>query len=161
MVIKPSPTTPVTTVMLGQIIKDIVPAGVVNILVDNNDLGPLLTTHPDVDKISFTGSTPTGKRIMASSADTLKRLTLELGGNDAAIVLDDVDPKAQAENLFGCAFMNSGQVCVAPLLPAAPAPRPPTLPPPLAAAHRGHRPVGTPRRQVSSFSQRWLLDPEL
>ena len=113
MVIKPSPTTPVTTVILGQIIKDIVPAGVVNILVDNNDLGPKLTTHPDIDKISFTGSTPTGKRIMASSADTLKRLTLELGGNDAAIVLDDVDPKAQAENLFGCAFMNSGQVCVA------------------------------------------------
>ncbi len=113
IIIKPSPTTPVTTIILGQIIKDIVPPGVVNIIVDNNDLGPKITAHPDITKVSFTGSTQTGKRIMASSADTLKRLTLELGGNDAAIVLDDIDPKKHAESLFNCAFMNSGQVCIA------------------------------------------------
>tara|TARA_B110000211_G_C14092291_1_gene559846 strand:- start:5023 stop:6432 length:1410 start_codon:yes stop_codon:yes gene_type:complete len=113
LIIKPAPTTPVTAVMLGEILKDVVPAGLVNIIVDNNDLGPKITSHPDVDKISFTGSTPTGKAIMASAASTLKRITLELGGNDAAIVLDDVDVKAAAQGIFATAFINSGQVCIA------------------------------------------------
>ena len=113
VIIKPAPTTPVTTLMLGEIIKDIVPPGLVNILADNDDLGPHITAHPGIQKISFTGSTETGKKVMANSADTLKRLTLELGGNDAAIVLDDVDPKEMAARIFGAAFMNSGQVCVA------------------------------------------------
>ena len=113
VVLKPSPYTPLSTLKLGELCQRVFPAGVVNVIADNNELGPLLTAHPDVAKISFTGSTPTGKRIMASSADTLKKLTLELGGNDAGIVLDDADPKKVAEGIFGAAFMNSGQVCAA------------------------------------------------
>jgi acyl-CoA reductase-like NAD-dependent aldehyde dehydrogenase len=113
VIIKPAPTTPLTSLKLGELAKDVFPAGVLNILTDDNDLGPAITAHPGIAKVSFTGSTPTGKRIMASAADTLKRLTLELGGNDAAIVLDDVDPKTVAEGIFGAAFINSGQVCIA------------------------------------------------
>ncbi len=113
IVVKPAPTTPLSSLLLGQLINDIFPAGVINIIADNNDLGPAMTSHPDIAKISFTGSMPTGKRIMASAASTMKRLTLELGGNDAAIVLDDVDPKAAAQGIFGGAFLNSGQVCIA------------------------------------------------
>jgi len=113
IILKPAPTTPVSTLMLGEIIANIVPKGLVSVIVDDNDLGPVLTTHLDVAKISFTGSTPTGKAIMKSAADSMKRLTLELGGNDAAIVLDDADPKAIAPGIFGSAFINSGQVCIA------------------------------------------------
>ena len=113
LILKPAPTTPLTALMLGEIVKDILPPGVLNIIADNNDLGAALTKHPKIAKISFTGSTPTGKAIMASAAGTLKRLTLELGGNDAAIVLDDADPKKIAAGIFGSAFLNSGQVCIA------------------------------------------------
>ena len=113
IILKPAPTTPVVSVMLGEILKDVVPAGLVNILVDDNDLGPKITSHPGIDKISFTGSTPTGKAIMSSAASTLKRITLELGGNDAAIALDDIDVKAAAQGIFNTAFINSGQVCIA------------------------------------------------
>ena len=80
---------------------------------DENDLGALLTSHPDVAKISFTGSTPTGKKVVQSAAGTLKRTTLELGGNDAAIVLDDVDPVAVARQVFRGAMGNAGQICFA------------------------------------------------
>jgi acyl-CoA reductase-like NAD-dependent aldehyde dehydrogenase len=113
MVIKPSPTTPLATLRLGELINDIFPAGVVNIVTDQNDLGAKLTAHPDVAKISFTGSSETGKKVMASAAATIKRLTLELGGNDAAIVLPDADPVKVAPGIFGGAFMNAGQVCLA------------------------------------------------
>lgn len=113
VIIKPAPTTPLTSLLLGEIAADIFPPGVVNILCDNNNLGPAISAHPGIAKVSFTGSTPTGKKIMASAASTLKRLTLELGGNDAAIVLDDVDPKEVAAGIFGAAFLNSGQVCIA------------------------------------------------
>lgn len=113
IVLKPAPTTPVTALRLGEIAKDIFPAGIVNIIADDNDLGPHLTAHPDVAKIGFTGSTATGKRIAASSAETLKRLTLELGGNDAAIVLADVDVRETARGIFDSAFLNCGQVCLA------------------------------------------------
>ena len=113
IIIKPAPTTPLSSLTLAELIADIFPPGVVNILCDNNDLGPAISSHPGIAKVSFTGSTPTGKKIMASAAGTLKRLTLELGGNDAAIVLDDVDPKQVAEGIFGAAFLNSGQVCIA------------------------------------------------
>ena len=113
IVLKPAPTTPATALLLGEICKDIFPAGVVNIIADDNDLGPHLTAHPDVAKVGFTGSTATGKRIMASGADTLKRVTLELGGNDPAIVLEDVDVKKTAQAIFGNAFLNNGQVCLA------------------------------------------------
>ena len=112
VIIKPAPTTPLATLKLGEIAKDIFPAGVLNIITDDNSLGAAITSHPDIDKVSFTGSTPTGKKIMESASGTLKRLTLELGGNDAAIVMDDVDPKKVSEALFNVSFMNSGQVCI-------------------------------------------------
>lgn len=112
-VLKPAPTTPVVALMIGEIAAGIFPAGVVNVIVDDNDLGPVLTAHPDVAKVSFTGSTPTGRKIMQSAASTLKRLTLELGGNDAAIVLDDADVARTAKGIAGAAFMNAGQVCIA------------------------------------------------
>ena len=114
VVVKPAPTTPLSTLRLGELIKDIVPAGVVNIIADANDLGGALTAHPDIRKVSFTGSTATGKKVMAGAANLLKRITLELGGNDAGIVLDDVNPKEVAPKLFQGAFQNNGQVCAAP-----------------------------------------------
>lgn len=113
IVCKPAPTTPLTTLLFGEICQEVLPAGVVNIICDQNDLGAALTSHPDVAKVTFTGSTATGKRVMASVADTLKRVSLELGGNDAAIVLDDIDPKLAAEKIYGGAMVNAGQICVA------------------------------------------------
>ena len=113
VVAKPAATTPLSTLRLGELCAQIFPAGVVNVIADANDLGGALTSHPDVAKVAFTGSTATGKKVMASVAATVKRLTLELGGNDAAIVLDDVDPKAVAPKIFWAAMVNSGQVCLA------------------------------------------------
>lgn len=113
MVLKPAPTTPVATLMVGEIAKEILPPGVLNIVVDRNDLGGHLTSHPDVAKVSFTGSTVTGKKVAEVAASTLKRLTLELGGNDAGVVLDDVDVKKTAKGVVDSAFMNAGQVCIA------------------------------------------------
>lgn len=113
IVLKPAPTTPLCALILGEICRDVFPAGVVNVIADANDLGPHLTAHPDVAKVGFTGSTATGKRIAASGADTLKRVTLELGGNDPAIVLEDVDVRETAQAIFGNAFLNNGQVCLA------------------------------------------------
>lgn len=113
VVLKPAATTPLATLYIGGLFRDIVPAGVLNIVIDNNDLGHVLTNHPKVRKISFTGSTETGMKVMTSGAQTLKRLTLELGGNDSGIVLDDCDPDTVSQMLFNSAFMNNGQVCVA------------------------------------------------
>jgi acyl-CoA reductase-like NAD-dependent aldehyde dehydrogenase len=110
---KPAPTTPLATLKLAELIKDVLPPGVLNVITDANDLGAELTAHPDVRKISFTGSSATGKKVMEGAAATLKRITLELGGNDAGIVLDDVDPKTAAPGIFAGAFQNSGQVCIA------------------------------------------------
>lgn len=113
VIVKPAPTTPLTALKLGELIKDLVPPGVVNIIADANDLGGEMTKHPDIRKISFTGSTETGKKVMASAADALKRVSLELGGNDALIVLDDMDVKETAPKVFGAAMQNAGQVCIA------------------------------------------------
>ena len=113
LVLKPSPFTPMTVLRIGELVRDFVPAGVLNVITGGDALGPLMTSHPGFDKVSFTGSTATGRRVMASAAPTLKRLTLELGGNDAAIVLPDVNVPETAEKLFWSAFTNSGQVCVA------------------------------------------------
>jgi acyl-CoA reductase-like NAD-dependent aldehyde dehydrogenase len=113
VVVKPAPTTPLATLKVGELCAEIFPPGVVNVIADANDLGGALSSHPDVAKIAFTGSTATGRKAMISAAATLKRLTLELGGNDAAIVLDDVDPKEIAPKLFFAAMVNSGQVCLA------------------------------------------------
>lgn len=113
MVLKPSPFTPLTALKLGELSRAILPPGVLNVVSGADELGPWLTTHPDVDKISFTGSTRIGQRVMESAASSLKRLTLELGGNDAAIVLPDVDVEKVAEKLFWSAFGNNGQICIA------------------------------------------------
>jgi acyl-CoA reductase-like NAD-dependent aldehyde dehydrogenase len=113
VVLKPSPYTPLATLKMGEILRGILPRGVVNVLAGGDELGAWMTEHPGIDKISFTGSVETGKKVMASAAVNLKRITLELGGNDAAIVLDDVDPKAVAPKLFFASMVNSGQVCMA------------------------------------------------
>jgi acyl-CoA reductase-like NAD-dependent aldehyde dehydrogenase len=113
IVAKPAPTTPLTALLFGELAAKILPPGVLNIIVDNNDLGAALTKHPDVAKVSFTGSTATGKKVMESVASTLKRLTLELGGNDAAIVLDDADVSIVAPKIFDAAMSNAGQICLA------------------------------------------------
>lgn len=113
LVLKPSPFTPLTTLRIGALIRDCFPAGVLNIISGGDALGPLMTAHKGFAKISFTGSTATGRRVMESAARDLKRITLELGGNDAAIVLPDVDVDAVAAQLFDGAFHNTAQVCVA------------------------------------------------
>lgn len=113
VVAKPAPTTPLTALLFGEVAASILPPGVLNIIVDDNDLGSLLTKHPDVAKVSFTGSTATGKKVMESVSSSLKRLTLELGGNDAAIVLDDADVKTVAPAIYAAAMSNSGQICLA------------------------------------------------
>lgn len=113
MVLKPSPLTPLSTLRIAELVRDIVPAGVYNVVVGGDELGPWITSHPDIDKITFTGSSATGRKVMASASATLKRVTLELGGNDAAIVLPDVDIDAVVPDLFWAAFGNCGQVCIA------------------------------------------------
>ena len=113
MVAKPAPTTPLTALKFGELAAAILPPGVLNVITDANDLGATLTKHPDVAKVSFTGSTATGKKVMESVSSSLKRLTLELGGNDAAIVLDDADVKLVAPRIFEAAMTNAGQICLA------------------------------------------------
>lgn len=113
IVVKPSPFTPLTTLKIGELLRGVLPDGVLNIISGGDALGPMMTAHADIDKISFTGSTATGKRVMTGAAQTMKRITLELGGNDAAIVLPDVDVAAITEKLFWAAFRNSGQICIA------------------------------------------------
>lgn len=88
---KPSPYSPYTALKLGELGAMIFPKGVFNVLSGGEDLGPMLTTHPGVAKISFTGSAATGKKVMRACASTLKRVSLELGGNDVAIILPDAD----------------------------------------------------------------------
>jgi acyl-CoA reductase-like NAD-dependent aldehyde dehydrogenase len=111
MVLKPSPYTPLSTLRVGEILQEALPPGVFNVVSGGDDLGAWLTTHPDVRKISFTGSVATGKRVAAAAAPDLKRFTLELGGNDAAIILDDADPAAIAKGVFWGGFINCGQIC--------------------------------------------------
>jgi acyl-CoA reductase-like NAD-dependent aldehyde dehydrogenase len=113
VVLKPSPYTPLCTLRLGELAGEHFPPGVINVLAGGDDLGRWMTEHAGIDKIGFTGSVEAGKEVMAAAAKTLKRVTLELGGNDAAIVLDDVDPRAIAPKLFFASFVNSGQVCMA------------------------------------------------
>lgn len=113
IIVKPSPYTPYTTLKVVELAQDIFGPGVVQAIGGDDKLGPMMTTHPGIQKISFTGSIATGKKIMAACAGTLKRVTLELGGNDASIVLPDVDVKKVAPELVMGAFQNSGQVCVA------------------------------------------------
>lgn len=116
VVVKPSPHTPLSTLRLVEIMNEVLPPGVVNVVTgDDRDfnLGAAMSAHPDIRKIVFTGSCATGQKVMRSAADTMKRLTLEMGGNDAGIVLPDADPEKIAEGLFWGAFINNGQTCAA------------------------------------------------
>jgi len=113
LVLKPSPFTPLSSLKMGEVLREALPPGVFSVVTGGDGLGQMICEHPAVRKISFTGSVPTGKRIAATAAPDLKRVTLELGGNDPAIILGDVDPKPVAEKIFRAAFQNSGQVCVA------------------------------------------------
>src|SRR3546814_11013620 len=113
IILKPSPFTPLATLRLAELIKDVFPAGVVNVITGEDSLGPLMTSHPGIAKITFTGSTATGKRIMEGASKDLKRLTLELGGNDASMVLHDADPQTVEQQLLWSSFTNPGQVSIA------------------------------------------------
>jgi acyl-CoA reductase-like NAD-dependent aldehyde dehydrogenase len=113
VVVKPSEYTPLSVLALVEVLNGALPAGVLSVVAGGRDLGERLSAHPGVDKLMFTGSTATGRAIIRNSADTVKRLTLELGGNDAGIVLPDADPSAIAEGLFWGAFINTGQTCAA------------------------------------------------
>ncbi|UFH51244.1 aldehyde dehydrogenase family protein [Pseudomonas sp. KNUC1026] len=110
---KPSSLTPLSTLKLGEIIARHVPAGVMSVLTGVGGLGGAMAAHPGIDKIVFTGSTQTGQRVMRDGAVNLKRLTLELGGNDAAIVLPGSDVQQIAGPIFQAAFLNMGQTCAA------------------------------------------------
>ena len=113
VVAKPSEYTPLTVLKAMHLISDLLPPGVVNIVTGKGALGAAISSHSDIDKIVFTGSTRTGKRIMEAAADNLKRLTLELGGNDAAIVLPDTNVAEAAGKIFATAMINNGQTCAA------------------------------------------------
>lgn len=111
VVLKPSPFTPLGTLRMLELIASVLPPGVVNVIAGGDELGAQLSQHPGIGKIVFTGSIATGKKVMASAAPTLKPLTLELGGNDAGIVLADADVEQLAEAMFWGSFINSGQTC--------------------------------------------------
>ena len=113
VVVKPSEYTPLSVLALVKVLHQAVPAEVLHIVAGGRDVGEAISSHEGIDKIMFTGSIATGKAIAKAAADTVKRVTLELGGNDAGIVLDDVDPKAIAADLFWGAFINTGQTCAA------------------------------------------------
>jgi acyl-CoA reductase-like NAD-dependent aldehyde dehydrogenase len=113
LVLKPSPYTPLTTLMIGELLRDVLPPGVFNVVSGGDALGGWMTSHPMPRKISFTGSVATGKKVAAAAAPDLKRTTLELGGNDPAILLDDVQPAEVADRVYRYAFANNGQICSA------------------------------------------------
>lgn len=113
LILKPSPYTPLTVLKIGHIFNEVLPPGVLNVISGGHEVGAWLTQHPAVRKVTFTGSTATGKKVAAAAASDLKRLSLELGGNDPAIVLADIDPQKVAVKLFWNAFENCGQTCYA------------------------------------------------
>jgi aldehyde dehydrogenase (NAD+) len=114
VVLKPAPETPLDAFLLADILSEAgLPNGVINIVPAGREAGESLVVHPDVDKISFTGSTAAGKRIGALCGERLRRLTLELGGKSAAIILDDADLEATMNGLVPAGMMNNGQACVA------------------------------------------------
>lgn len=114
VVLKPSPETPLDAYLMAELVADSeIPPGVVSILPGDRDIGRHLVDHPDIDKVSFTGSTAAGREVAAACGSALKRVSLELGGKSAAVVLDDADPAQVAAGIQVAALMNSGQACVA------------------------------------------------
>lgn len=111
VIIKPSEHTPLATLLMVELLNGFLPEGVLNIITGMGTLGAAMSSHSGIDKIVFTGSAPTGRKIMSSAAENLKRLTLELGGNDAAIILPDCKVADIAEKIFWGAFINNGQTC--------------------------------------------------
>ncbi len=111
VVIKPSPFTPLSTLRMVELINEVLPAGLVNVVSGGDELGAELTNHPGIDKIVFTGSIATGKKVMASAANRVTPVTLELGGNDPGIMLPGTDPAKFVEGLFFGSMINSGQTC--------------------------------------------------
>ncbi|MGW0790413.1 aldehyde dehydrogenase family protein [Streptomyces sp. NPDC002911] len=113
MVLKPSPFTPLATKLLGSVISTALPEDVLTVVTGREPLGARLASHPGIRHVTFTGSVPTGRAVATGAAASLARVTLELGGNDAAILLEDVDVERITERLFWAAFRNCGQVCMA------------------------------------------------
>jgi acyl-CoA reductase-like NAD-dependent aldehyde dehydrogenase len=113
VVVKPSEYTPLSVLAMLAVMNEVLPADVLIGISGDREVGARLSAHPDIDKVMFTGSTATGRKIIESSANNIARLTLELGGNDAGIVLPGTDPKAIAQDLFWGAFINTGQTCAA------------------------------------------------
>ena len=114
IVLKPAPGTPLTALLLAELTKEAgIPDGVLNILTGGNDAGQALVEHPDIRMVSLTGSTATGKKVMKTAADTLKRVHLELGGKAPFIVFDDADPELAAAKAAFAATVNTGQDCTA------------------------------------------------
>ncbi|MFJ3704000.1 MULTISPECIES: aldehyde dehydrogenase family protein [unclassified Streptomyces] len=113
VVLKPSPYTPLATRLLGSVLSTALPEDVLTIVTGGEPLGARLASHPGIRHVTFTGSIPTGRAVAESAAASLTRATLELGGNDAAVLLEDVDVERVADRLFWAAFRNCGQVCMA------------------------------------------------
>jgi acyl-CoA reductase-like NAD-dependent aldehyde dehydrogenase len=160
VVLKPSPFTPLATLRLGEILAPVLPPGLVNVVSGDGDVGALMVEHDVPGKVSFTGSTRTGRLVAAAAARDLKRLTLELGGNDPAIVLDDVDLAGVAKRLFWSAFTNNGHACVAVKRVYAPRSRYDEVVEALAACADAARvgPGTEPRVQLGPVSNRPQLD---
>jgi len=113
MVLKSSPFTPLSCLRFGELTREVLPPGVLNVISGSDQVGAWMAEHPIPRMTSFTGSVATGKRVAAAAAPDLKRITLELGGNDPAILLEDADIAKVADGLFANAFGNCGQICVA------------------------------------------------
>ena len=114
VVLKPSPFTPLASLLLGEVGRSVLPPGVLNVVTGGDQLGADLVAHPVPRKVTFTGSVAGGKSVAVSAAADLKRVTLELGGNDAAILLPDADLATAVPVLLGTAFFNTGQACALP-----------------------------------------------
>ena len=114
IIAKPSPTTPLSTMALVELMNEVLPDGVLQVRTSSNrTVNVALSTLPEIRKISFTGSTEVGTAVAAQAAETVKRVTLELGGNDAALVLEDANIETTARGIMNSAFRNAGQVCMA------------------------------------------------
>ncbi|MYR56943.1 aldehyde dehydrogenase family protein, partial [Streptomyces sp. SID625] len=113
VVLKPSPFTPLATSLLGSVLAGVLPEDVLTVVTGREPLGARLVSHPGIRHVTFTGSVPTGRAVAQGAAAFLARVTLELGGNDAAVLLDDADVDDIADRLFWAAFRNCGQVCMA------------------------------------------------